>query len=167
MILLIFASLLLLLLAWLLLAPMRLVIDSHRQQYYVQWQGIGQAQVLPTTDDLIIQLRFFFWKKNFYPLHPSTKEKKQKKEKKAKKKKRRFNFRKYKRKGLRLLRSFRVRTLKLNLDTDDYVHNSYLYPLFQLLSGHNRQLTINYNGETELQLIVENRLYRMLIAFLL
>lgn len=165
MTLIIIALLLLAILVWLLFSPIRLKIDTRESAYLCSWLGIGRVQLLPVTDDLVIQLQIWFWKKNFYPLRPNP-QKEKPKETRKKKKKRKMNFQKYKRKGLRLVRSFRVKAFRLNLDTDDYLQNSYLYPFFHLLSNNNRQLTINYRGETELLLIVENRVARMLIAFL-
>jgi hypothetical protein len=160
------AAILLLFLAWLLVCPIRLQIDTRRQLYLLQWRGVGRIQLLPVTGNLVIQLRVFFWKKNFYPLEYQPKKKQPKEARKMKKKGRKTNFQKYKRKGIRLFRSFRIKAFRLDLDTDDYVYNGYLYPVFHLLSNEKRQLTINYRGLSEMFLIVENRLYRVLIAFL-
>jgi len=157
-------SLLLALIVGLLFSPIQLKIDTRRQSYFLGWWGVGKARLLPVTDDLVIQLRIFFWKKHFHLLKAHPKKKEKEKEKKSKKSQK-INFSKYKRKGLRLLKSFEVKAFRLNLDTDDYVQNSYLYPVFYFLSNDQRQLTINYTGESELLLVVENRLYKILIAF--
>lgn len=162
----ILAAILLLFLALLLLSPIRLKVDTRRQVYLLQWWGIGRIQLLPVSGNLLIQLQVFFWKKNFYPLEYRPKKKPRGEAEEKKKKGRKTNFQKYKRKGIRLFRSFRIKALRLDLDTDDYVYNSYLYPIFHFLSTEKRQLTINYRGLSEIFLIVENRLYRMLIAFL-
>lgn len=165
-IILVLAAILLLFLTWLLVSPIRLQIDTRRQVYLLQWQGIGRIQLMPVTDNLVIQLRVFFWRKKFYPLEYQPRKKQPKEVGKKKKKSRKVDFQKYKRKGIRLFRSFRIRAFRLDLDTGDYVYNSYLYPAFHFLSAGKRQLTINYRGLSEMFLIVENRLYRMLIAFL-
>jgi hypothetical protein len=54
----------------------------------------------------------------------------------------------------------------LNVDTDDFVLNSYLFPLFYFLNRGPHEFKINYEGRASLQLRVENRLYRMLAALL-
>ena len=157
------------LLGWLLFSPISLVVDTVGGACFLRWKGIASARLLWISDDILLKLRVLFWKKDIYPLHPSSskQEPEEKKPKTQKKKKKsRLQFRKWMRKGMRVLRSFEVKAFRLNLDTDDYVYNSYLFPLFYFLSKGKRQLSINYRGEAELLLIVENRLYRMLIALL-
>jgi hypothetical protein len=50
------------------------------------------------------------------------------------------------RKARRLLASFQIRRFNLIVDTDDYILNAYLYPVFAFLTGHNRHLAINFIG---------------------
>lgn len=164
MILLITLIVLAVLLAWLLVAPMYLIVDSRRNLVGFRWQTIGAAYLLLTRDDLLLRTRIFFWKKDWRPLQwKRSKEKKErKKPSKKKKKKSWMNFRRVR----RLLRSFRVKTLRINVDTDDYVVNSYLYPLFMLLDRSRQSLRVNYEGEFECRLEIENRGYRILNALL-
>jgi hypothetical protein len=146
----------------LLIAPMQLVIDSNRNLFGLQWKTIGAAKVFLAKDDIILRTRLFFWQKDWHPLQWKPAKKKPKKKKPAKKKKNWLSFRRVK----RLLRSFRVKKLLINIDTDDYVVNSYLYPLFYLLDRSQESLHINYEGEFDCQLTVENRGYRILNALL-
>ena len=167
MIAIIIGIILLLLILWLLFSPIELKLDTRSHTYFLHWKSIGQARLKMVPDDLIIQLRILFWKKDFHPLEYKPK-KKEKKTKKAKKKKPgKMNFSKWKRKGVRLFKSFTIKSFRLNLDTDNYLYNSYLYPVFYFLNKGKKQWNINYQGEFEFVLIVQNRLYKMLIAMLL
>ena len=69
---------LLVLLAWVLIAPLSLKADTYRNEYYLSWGGIGKAELISVADEIVIRLRIAFWKKDFYPLHPSTAKKKKK-----------------------------------------------------------------------------------------
>jgi hypothetical protein len=66
----------------------------------------------------------------------------------------------------RVLLSFRVRKLALDVDTGNYMGNAFLHPLFYFLSGPNRVLAVNYRGRNRAEVEVRNRLGRMLVAFL-
>lgn len=150
---------------WLLLAPIRLILDSENRICAIQWSGIGSARLVSLPDDLVVRLRVFFWQKQFSVFNiKSTKKKSKGKKKKSTKKK---DFGMWRQRGMNLLKSFRIKTFRLNLDTDDFVQNSYLYPIFHLLNTKNRQLQINYKGNLELLLIVENRLFNIIKSFII
>lgn len=162
-------SIILLFLVWLLIAPIQLYISSPHNIYCLKWKGIAQIRLIPEADDIHLQFQIAFWKKDFYPLqHQAKSSKKQKHPNKTKNKsKSRWTFRKIKRKAQRLFQSFDFKAFDVNLDTDDYIMNAYLYPIFFFLSKQGRRLNINYQGELSLHMIVENRLYRILTAILL
>lgn len=148
---------------WLLVAPIVLKIDTQQEIGYVKWKGIAGVRLLILADDIVLRVQVFFWKKNFYPLSRSPKsENTKQKSKRVKKKKTPLSWRK----GKKLLQSFTVETLQLDLDTDDFVQNSYLYPIFYFLSNERRQLRINYSGQLALKLEVHNRLFSLLRAWL-
>ncbi len=150
-------------LGWLLVAPIVLKIDTQQEIGYVKWKGIAGVRLLILADDIVLRVQVFFWKKNFYPLSRSPKsENTKQKSKRVKKKKTPLSWRKRK----KLLQSFTVETLQLDLDTDDFVQNSYLYPIFYFLSNERRQLRINYSGQLALKLEVHNRLFSLLRAWL-
>ncbi len=158
---------LLLLITWILFAPLVLTLDSSTGVYNLRWKGIAKAEIIPLPDDILIQFRVGFWQKQFYPLHyqPKTHKKDKKKAEKPKSQKSK-PFRKTFRKIKRVFQSFEVQTFRLNMDTNDYIYNSYLWPICYFLSQEQRQLTINYNGEFELLFIVKNRLFNILFAYL-
>jgi hypothetical protein len=66
----------------------------------------------------------------------------------------------------RVLASFEVRRFRLILDTDDFILNAYLYPVFVFLSGKNRVLAINFQGRNAVDILVTNRMWRVLWALI-
>ncbi len=94
------------------------------------------------------------------------KKKKLSKDNKSKKKKSKFNFRKYKRKIIRMIKTFKIKSFFVNLDTDDYILNGYLYPVFYFLGKRGEHLNINFQGDLEINIVAENRLYKMIRAML-
>ncbi len=150
---------------WMLFTPIVLIIDTTQGVYKVRWKGIASFEMSIQKDEPILQLRIWFWKKDFHLLESLSKSRKPDSEKKTEKRKPRKK-RNWRRLGLRLVRSFQVRQFAIKLDTDDYVLNSYLYPIFHLLNSKSLHLGINYQGESSLQLQIENRLIRLLKAIL-
>jgi len=65
-----------------------------------------------------------------------------------------------------VLKSFKVKELMLDIDTEDYIWNAYLHPAFYFLSGKNRMLRVNYVGRISARIIVHNRLISILYAFI-
>lgn len=163
-------TILLAILAWLLIAPLQLQIDTTANHYRVQWKTIGYGQLIIRPAELAVRLKVLFWQKEWplFPPTPKTKEEpkpeqhhpeNQQSQKAKKRSWPKLNFR-------ALLRTFEVKRLRLHLDTDDFIVNSYLFPIFYLLRREDRDLQINYKGEALLQLVVENRLYRLVLAFM-
>lgn len=161
-------GLLVALLAWVLIAPLQLQIDTTTGRYQIEWKSIGYGRLITRPTVIAIRLKLLFWQKE-WPLQalvggrskrterPTDTEKPTRKTKKDRAP--RFNVR-------ALLRTFQLKQLRLHLDTDDFILNSYLFPIFYFLSGRNRDFKINYEGEASLQMVVENRLYRVLWAML-
>lgn len=167
--------LLFVLLLGLLIAPMQLYIDTPRQVFSLRWSKLLETRLIGVDDIPKIQLQIFFWRKEwdvFQLLSSSQKQRKKPStasQKKPKKRSNRFFRMSYKtmfRKAKQVLRSFEVKQCDVRLDTDDFVRNSYLYPIFYMLNGKNRKLSINYQGEASVQLLVQNRLYRIIAAVL-
>jgi hypothetical protein len=154
-------------LAWLLIAPIELHIDTRNDRYWITWRSIANIRFRMIEEVVVVQLRVFFWKKDFYPLDyrkPADPNRKDQPKARKKRKKRKVNWW---RKMRRILNSFEVKVLRVNLDTDDFIWNSFLFPFFFFLNNEKRKLTINYRGEAEIVCIVENRPYRLLVAVLL
>lgn len=88
------------------------------------------------------------------------------KKKPGKKRHRYFRFLRSWKRIRSLLASFEVKRFRLLLDTDDYILNAYLYPLAVFLSGKNRYLAVNFNGRNAVDILVANRVWRILWALI-
>jgi len=152
--------LLLLVLSFLLFAPLQLEISSEGDFVRMGWGGLVQGRLVFMPDELLLNLRILFFRKKIYLLRikkKKTTEPIEKKKKKTKKKlswaiaKKRFNL------FNRILHSFKIRICKINLDTDDYVVNAYLFPVFYSLDRGKHNFSINYEGKIDVRILIENK----------
>ncbi len=168
MIWLIIGLLLLGILGWLLLAPLEICINSDKNDYHLKWKGIGEARIVVLPMDLLLRLQITFWKKDWSVMEfKFKKDKKTSKKTGAKKPKKKRDPRKMFRFFKRILGSFTVEKLRVNLDTRNYILNGYLFPIFFHISYFFKgkpNLTINYKGKTEINVLIRNRLINMLFA---
>ncbi len=160
---------LLLIFLLLLLAPFELRLDTISGDCCLRWRGIASVRLSGEVRDPVVRLWLLGWRKKYHLLELGGG--KEEEEGEAKQRERRpkkggrprwLTFRLIR----RLLRTFRVHRLRLLLDTDDYVLNAYLFPIFQGFSKGNRQLTINFSGRNELALTVTNRIGKVGWVFL-
>lgn len=146
----IFISLLLIFLMWLLLVPVIIYTNTNRNRYFLTLPGIFKAVLVTEEGLFLIRGWIFFIPFQFNPF----KQRKDKKERKPGDKKRR---RKFLRSGnlqtvKGALRSFRIKRLEADLDTDDFTLNAWLVPVFSAVNGKNIQLQINFEGHQSLLL---------------
>ena len=151
-------------LAFLLLVPILIEIDSERDIYQVRIVGVARVNVIFGKPFILIQIHALGLTKTIDPLHLKIKTKKYQEEKPKKAK--RISFQKVLRKADAILHTFRVRYFYVNIDTDDYAMNGLLYPFAVLASKPDRQFQINFQRERVLKLKVVNNLERMLLAFI-
>lgn len=162
-----------LLLVVMLFAPIVLCLDTDRQQYYVRWLNIARAELVPSPEAWLLRFRIIFWTFSFDLLRPETwpnsSEKKKEKPRHGgrKKRKSRFRLRRIPRRIWRMLQSFHWQENRIDIDTDDVIQNAYLYPLLAMMRTPHRDWQINYEGRVAIVLRAQNRLFRLLRAFLL
>jgi len=147
------------LLVYLLFVPIVLYLDTFSNQYYVQLKGLVKASFEADEEDIIrIKLRLLFINFNFYPLK-KFKQRKQKQDLKKRKNRHKKKSRRLfkKKKMIRLLKSFEVRHFFVNIDTDDFVTNTQLYPAFSLANHWGGQVYINFQGQNQLRVDLRNR----------
>ena len=137
---------LLLLLAGLLLIPLRLYINTGSKIYSVQVGHLAKAYVEEDIVEIIrIRMRFLGYQFFVYPL----KKKKSAGKKPKKKSKPKASPLKLKKKGrwaLRFLRSFKLKEFWLTVDTGNYVRNAQLYPVFGFINHFYLPCSINFQG---------------------
>ncbi|MCF8244976.1 MAG: hypothetical protein K9J37_11640 [Saprospiraceae bacterium] len=150
----------LVLLLWL---PLELEIDTSHALYRVRWLGIFGFRGVPSDEGWRWFFKVFFWEKEWKPgggqsLLP--------KKKRPRKPKRVPSARKVWSLVKNLFRAIKVKRIRVNWDTGDYVRNAQLYPLFHSLSKRKRQLNINFMGKEELEILLQTRLWHIAGAFL-
>jgi hypothetical protein len=148
----------------LLWTPLRLVIDSTQDLYKVEWQYIGSAMLIENDDRLGVQIQILFYKK-IIPFEVLFQKRVKPKVVKPPLKTPSVSKARFKPKIRELLTSFKIEKLKVNWDTDDYILNAYLYPITPFLRTPQKSLTINFEGKRDIQLIIENRLGRIIKSF--
>lgn len=152
---------------WLLFAPIQLIVDTRKGQLSILWKRVAHASVSIEADDILLQIKLLFWTKKISLLEKKKKKETSEKRKQKTRKKRSYTFRQVSAKIKRVVQSFELKKLILNIDTDDYLLNAKLFPLFGLLTnGKERRLRVNYQEEFEFILIIENRLIRLLRAII-
>ena len=153
------------LLFWILVSPIQLIIDTNQQVYCIRWRGLGRFGLKILPGDLVLRFDSWLFHKDYHPLAQSKK-KKPKNKKKKEKKKSKFDFKKYSRKAFRMIKTFKIKSFFVNLDTDDYILNGYLYPIFYFLGKRGEHMNINFKGDLEINIVAENRLYKVVRAML-
>ena len=160
-------GILLLIITFILVSQFSLIVDTSTQVYNIKWKGIAQANFIFVDQEPVIRFRVLGFKMNLNLFNIQKKTKKKtmdvtKKKESKTKKSRRITFSKMK----RLLNSFTIMSFYIDLDTGDYIMNSYVFPIFYFLRSRNMPLNVNYSGHNEMRLIVENRLYKIIKAYL-
>jgi hypothetical protein len=149
---------------YLLFIPLILEVDTIRQDYYLRIGTLALIKLEPHTDKLM-QLRLRTLYRNFY-FYPLTYKSTEKKTSPAQKKKKQ-GIRKIKiRTVLKIVRSFKVKKLKVVMDTGNWIVNSKWYPVFYFMNEYGGKWAINYEGKNSLQLRVMNRPVYLLKSFI-
>lgn len=157
-------GLLFLVLLSLLFIPIELYLDTLTNQYYLRLRGLAKASIESDEEELLrIRLKVFFRNFHFYPLQKLGAPKKEKiKAIKVKKRRKKIGPRKI----LRLLQSFKVKKIFVNIDTGDYLMNARLYPVFAFLNYHKGNVRINFEGKNQIVLFVQNRPIHIIKSFI-
>jgi hypothetical protein len=137
---------------YLLLIPVTLFIDTESNQYYIQLRGLAKASIMQHDKEiLIVKLKVLFLKFYIYPLNYLTPSKQNKRHIKKK-----ATLIKIKR-ILKILKTFRVKRLFVNIDSGNCILNAKLYPLFALLNYNRENFHVNFEGQNQLVLHLKNR----------
>ena len=149
------------LLLWVLLFPVIFMINTDRNSYYVTLPGVFKAAAVPDKELFHIRAWIFFVPIRFNPFRRRKKKSAGdhlKKPKRKKSRKRSINLRMFR----AVFHAFRIRKLHLNLDTDDFILNARLIPLFSAVNNERVLLQSNFEGTASLHLDMRVRLGRLL-----
>jgi hypothetical protein len=159
-------AILLFIMAWLLLAPVFLYISTTESKYEAGLKGVFKVMIKMDSKEFPYLLGKVF----FYSFRIQLFKVKAKKIKAATPRKRRKKMRKLVRKKMRVImkivwkviRSYKLKQLKLNIDTGDVIRNAHLIPVFSIVHQEKVKLAVNYEDKTEFLLHLESSLGRML-----
>lgn len=159
----VFFSVLFVVVVYILLRPVVLYINTITNQYYLQLKGLAKASIEGDKEELVrVRLKVLFLNFSFYPLRKSNSKETNSKREDVKKRRKKLGFRR----GLRLLKTFRVKQFLLNVDTGNCVSNAKLYPLFIFLNYRTGGFNINFEGRNQLVLQMQNRPIYLIRSFI-
>jgi hypothetical protein len=171
MILIIIGTVLVILLLFLLLAPLRIELDTRAPYCSFQWWGIGKGR-LYYDQEWKAALQLFFYHKTWALEHlPAAKKKTTRPKQKVRRKTRsrtkpqqQRSLVVWLRKAKRLLQSFTIERWQLALDSGDATLNAKLYPLnwLPVTRGH---VEVNFINENYLYFRIRNQVWKLLWAY--
>ncbi|WP_297797918.1 hypothetical protein [uncultured Eudoraea sp.] len=158
--------LLFLFITYLLFVPLDIVVNIAKKQYFVRIWGLAKVALEGHEKEFLrIKLNTLFTRFYFYPLRKKEKEKEKKKkiEKSSGKKQ---NFRSNLKRGLQLLKSFKVKKLLLDIDTGNCIQNAKLYPAFAFLNHYVGTFQVNFEGRVNVVLHLQSRPIYIIKSFI-
>ncbi len=154
------------LLIFFLAAPIILSIDTDTDDYCIRLGDMCSLRALTTLENPGVRLRIGFWKNTWWLkdrlLRIGSKTTRGAKSRKVAK---RDMSRSSSLRMWRVLKTFRVSKCDVLIDTDDFILNAQLFPLFQFCSGRWGHWRVNFEGDCRVQLEVESRLSSVLYAW--
>jgi hypothetical protein len=152
-------------LTYLLLMPLEVCLDSFRERYFLRMGVLARLGVEKDPEELIrlhLKVLFlnFYWRPTDISSWSRTKKKTPPKYKGPKK--RGLTLRQ----AGNLMKSFRVKSFRLEMDTGNPVLNARLYPWIYLLGQRTGGVGINFLGRNHISLRIVNRPIYILNAFI-
>jgi hypothetical protein len=154
-------------LLWIMLGPVIIFLDTQDNCYNLNLPGIFRAAVVPSGELFHIRGWVFFIPFRFDPFR--SKKRRRKKiaweSGKSRPKKRSMTLSWGIKMGRDVMHSFRIRRMRLNIDTDDFMLNVQLVPVFSAINSQNIRMQVNFEGNASLLLDLRTRLGALLWAF--
>ena len=148
-------------LLWILFGPVSLFLNTENNRYYLVLPGIFKVMVVPSPDIFRLRVWILFIPFRLNPFQ-QKKEKRKKKTKEPDKRKKTFRFRGGPQIIIDAFRSMRIRKLQMDIDTDDFILNAWLVPVFSMVNSGNIQMKVNFQGHSSLLFDVRTRLGTLL-----
>jgi len=152
----------LLILGWLLLAPLQLQIDTRIPEISFRWISVGKAKIVYEQDKWWLKISVFFFFKQWDLEGLIFKPKKKVRKNRPKTKR---GLSKWLRKLFNLIKTFRVTKWQIAIDTGDDVRNAWLYSL-NFYPGIRRHFCVNFFDESYLLLEIRNAPWKMVYALM-
>jgi hypothetical protein len=161
----IFIAIIVAILLWILLGPVIIFLDTDRDRYFLALPGIFKAAVEPAEELFHIRGWILFIPFRYNPFL----RKKRKRQKRAEVVPAIMRPKKISG-GMRMaadaVRSFRIRKLVLDIDTDDFMLNAWLVPVFSFVNNKNIEMRVNFEGTASMHLEMRNRMATLLWIFI-
>lgn len=155
-------ALFVILLLWILFGPVIIFMDTDRNRYLLTLPGVFSAKLVSNQDQFYFRVWVFFIPVKIDPFNMKRKKShgdNEKPEKKKKSKKRSGNIKLI----TGAIRAIRIRKLKLNIDTDDFVLNAWLVPVFSRVNSENILMQVNFEGNNFLHMNLRTRISSLLL----
>jgi hypothetical protein len=164
-----FFSGLFLLIIYFLFTPFTIAIDSTRGIIHAKLNRLVKAEIIGLAEDsLLLQISLAGWKKEIDLLKSRNKHETGDPIEKIlgfNELEKYHNKKNVWKKILAVLKSFKILTCSIILDTGNMPLNALLYPYFYLLSKRTgKNIAISFTGNTECILLIENSIARLLWA---
>ena len=164
--LLLIVGLILLMVVYLLTAPVVFEVDSERSLFRVRFHRLASAKIRLADSSIFLDLNIVGWKMPMDLLRPKAETGKARQmtpEKPPRKKSRHIPFRKIR----AVIRSFRIKKCEMIIDTGDMPLNGMLFPVCYWLSLRSgKTFGMSFTGENVIQLEIQNSMGRMLSAYI-
>ncbi len=143
--------------------PITIKIDTDRDKYFMRLPGIFGFRVMKGRSGWRMRFSVLFLRFSIPFFKPD--EHRKKLEEKPLKTKRRFSGKRFKAGflllGMNIIRTFRLKRLRCNIDTGDYPLNAKLVPVVSYLNNNRVNLSVNFNDYNSLSIILRSHLFRI------
>lgn len=147
----------------LLFLPIIICIDTTSNQYYLQLKGVFKIDFEKHEKEIFrIRINILFFNFYFYPLKTKHfKKAKNTNKLKLEKQKKHIPFNKI----IRVIKTFKIKKILINIDTGNCILNAKLYPFFVFLNYNNGHYSINFQNQNEFILVMENKPIHILRSY--
>ena len=147
------------LMLWLLFAPLKLSLSTLRNQYHLSFGWVVSVSAVFLADDIQITFNVFGIKKGTTALKLITRERRKKsKAKKTDKTKAKITGKLFQWEYItNFIRTFRIKKFFLNVDFGSVYYNAWLFPLGEIFQRNNVYCTTNFSGINTIDVEVVNR----------
>jgi hypothetical protein len=152
-----------LLIIFLLLTPIVLQVNTEPRQFEMRITGIAKANLI-LKEKLWLQLWVLGFQFRIDLLKPAKKKPLEETERKTHRRK--FSFPSPAAKLSAVVQSFYVRKFHCDVDSGNFLLNSWLYPAFHFIDPVHRNWNVNFMGQTIITITLENNLLRIIRAML-
>jgi len=154
-------------LLWIMLGPVIIFLDTQENRYHLNLPGIIKVAAVPDGDFFLVRGRVFLIPFRFDPFTENRRKRKRKPKESSEtpKRKRSLNLLQGMKLGRDVMRSFRIRRIWLNIDTDDFMLNTQLVPVFSAINSQHTRMQVNFEGDASLLLDLRTRLGALLWAY--